>query len=224
LTWGKQIAKAISALSSLLWVGLAGYFVYIMRDSLSAVLVRLTGVEAFGVKFSMSGGQAMAAAIEMASKNPAWAVAVPEADRQRALDRANRERRVLEGAEILWVDDRPSNNRNEARMLRSFGAMITFACTTDEAIRALTLAVQQSQPFHLILSDVGREIPVSDPKAGLTMVPRLRDERFFQPVILYVGQLKPETGPPPGVCGITNRPDQLLHLVLDALSRVREAK
>jgi hypothetical protein len=37
---------------------------------------------------------------------------------------------LFEGAEILWVDDRPSNNRNEARMLRSFGALITFAATT----------------------------------------------------------------------------------------------
>ena len=63
------------------------------------------------------------------------------------MDLATKRRRVYEGAEILWVDDRPSNNRNESWMLRSFGALITFACTTDEALGAIRDANTESRPF-----------------------------------------------------------------------------
>lgn len=71
---------------------MAAYLFYLLRNVIPAALHRLTGLEAYGVKLSLSGGQAMAAAVEMARKNPEWRVDVPEADRQRALDRANRDR------------------------------------------------------------------------------------------------------------------------------------
>jgi CheY-like chemotaxis protein len=163
----------------------------------------------------------MDAAVELAQKHPDWPVEVPAADRKAALDRANTHRSLFEGAEVLWVDDRPSNNRNEARMLRSFGALITFSATTEEALHALGTAVDQHQPFDVVLSDINRALPTQDPTAGLSMLARLRDSGFSQPVIFYVGSLRPEAGVPPGAFGLTNRPDQLLQLVIDALSRVR---
>ena len=106
-------------------------------------------------------------------------------------------------------------------MMRSFGALITFAASTDEASRALQTAAEQHQPFDLILSDISRDIPAPDPTAGLTMLPPLRNAGFHQPVIFYVGKPKPDVGVPAGAFGVTNRPDQLLQLVIDALSRVR---
>jgi CheY-like chemotaxis protein len=148
-------------------------------------------------------------------------VEIPAADRKAALDRANASRSVFEGAEILWVDDRPSNNRNEARMLRSFGALITFAATSEEARRALKIGAEQHQPFDIIISDISRDLPAPDGTAGLTMLPRLREAGFLQPVIYYVGRTQPGAGVPADAFGLTNRPDQLLHLVIDALSRVR---
>ena len=113
----------------------------------------------------------MDAAIELAQKNPNRPVEVPAADRKAALDRANAHRSVFEGAEILWVEDGPSNNRNEARVLRSFGALTTFAATTDEALHALRISAEQHQPFDLILSDISCELPAPDPTAGLTTPP-----------------------------------------------------
>jgi CheY-like chemotaxis protein len=163
----------------------------------------------------------MSAAIEMARKGADPNLDVPAADRQRALERANRERALMEGAELLWVDDRPSNDRNEARMLRSFGALITFACTTEEALSALRNAAEQQQPFHLILSDIARDIPTPDPEAGIKMLDRLHDEKIFLPVIFYIARPKPGAPAPAGSLGLTNRPDQLLHLVLDGLARTR---
>jgi CheY-like chemotaxis protein len=146
---------------------------------------------------------------------------VPEADRKCALDRANRERSLLDGAELLWVDDVPSHNRNEGRMLRSFGAVITFACSTDEALAALRNAEEQLQPFHLILSDISRGPPDSEDDAGIRMLQRLHAERVFLPVVFYIAKPDLTKGTPPGAIGVTNRPDQLLHLVLDGLARTR---
>ena len=218
---GDEISHIIRAAAGALWVLLAAFVVWLLRQPLTALVSRLASFEAFGVKFALSGGSALDAAIELAEKNPAWPVEVPAADRKAAIDRANAHRSVFEGAEILWVDDRPSNNRNEARMLRSFGALITFAATTDEASRALQTAAEQHQPFDIILSDISRDLPTPDATAGLTMLPRLRNAGFHQPVIYYIGRPNPDAGVPAGAFGITNRPDQLLQLVVDALSRVR---
>jgi CheY-like chemotaxis protein len=220
---GDDITHIIGAIANLLWVFLAAFVVWLLRQPLKAAASRLASFEAFGVKFALSGGAALDAAIELAEKNPAWPVEVPTADRKAAVDRANANRSILEGAEILWVDDHPSNNRNEARMLRSFGALVTFAATTDEASRAVQTSAEQHQPFDIILSDISRDLPTPDPTAGLTMLPRLRNAGFHQPVIYYIGRPDADAGVPAGAFGITNRPDQLLHLVLDALSRVRRS-
>ena len=218
---GDEISHIIRAAAGLLWVLLAVYAVWLLRQPLTAAIGRLAGVEAFGVKFSLSGGAALNAAIELAQKNPDWPVEVPVAEREAALKRANAHRNLFEGAEILWVDDRPSNNRNEGRMLRSFGALVTFAATTDEALQALSSAAEQHQPFDMILSDISRDLPVPDTTAGLTMLPRLREAGYQQPVIIYIGRPNAAAGVPPGAFGSTNRPDQLLQLTIDALSRVR---
>jgi CheY-like chemotaxis protein len=215
------IAHIVGAVAAVLWVLVAAYALWILREPLTAAAGRLAGVEAFGVKLSLSGGAALNAAIELAQKNPDWPVEVPFADREAALERANTHRALFEGAEILWVDDRPSNNRNEARMLRSFGALVTFAATTEEALRALDTAAEQHQPFDIILSDISRDLPAPDPTAGLAMLPRLREAGFQQPVVFYVGRPEPAAGVPPDAFGLTNRPDQLLQLIVDALSRVR---
>jgi CheY-like chemotaxis protein len=218
---GDAVAHIIGAVTALLWVLLAAYVVWLFRQPLTAAVSRLAGFEAFGVKLALSGGAALDAAIELAQKHPDWPVEVPVADRKAALDRANANRSLLVGAEILWVDDRPSNNRNEARMLRSFGALITFAATTEEALRALQTGAEQHQTFDIIISDINRDLPKSDPNAGLAMLPAVHKAGFHQPIIFYVGRPEPGAGVPPGAFGLTNRPDQLLQLTIDALSRVR---
>ena len=114
----------MAALVSTAWAALAFYVVWLLRMSIVQGVNRLSGFEGWGMKFSLTGGQqAMTAAIAMAAKNANWTAQTTQAEGQRALDRASANRALLEGAEILWVDDRPSNNRNETRMLRSFGAL-----------------------------------------------------------------------------------------------------
>ena len=215
------IAKALGGVASVAWAGLAIYLVWLLRNSLVQALDRVSGLEAWGVKFALTGGrEAMSDAIAMAEKNKRWPVEGTDQERQRALDRADKRRRVYEGAEILWVDDRPSNNRNESRMLRSFGALITFACATDEALGAIRDANTESRPFDLVLSDISRDIPALNDRAGIDMLATFRSEGIVLPVILYVGNLKPGAAVPAGAFGITNRPDVLLTMVGEALTRM----
>jgi CheY-like chemotaxis protein len=220
--WGQQVAAVIGALVSLAWVAVAGYVIYLLRQTLPRAIGRLSGFEVYGVKLSLSASDAMAAAIELATKNERWDVVVPVADQTAALNRAKKESALLERAEILWVDDHPSNNRYEARMLRSFGAIITFASTTEDALAALAQATERHQPFHLILSDISRDFPLpADPKGGLAMLDRLKDAKVTLPVVLYVGSIDPAAGVPAGAFAVCNRPDHLLLYTLDALSRTR---
>ncbi len=219
---GEQIAKVILALSGLVWPALACYVVFLLRDHIKESVARLSNVEAFGLKVTMTNAQsAMIAAVDLAKKNPNWPVEVPETDGRRAIERAQKERGQLFGTEILWVDDHPRNNRNEARMFQTLGAFVTFATSAEEALCALREAATQMRPFQLVLSDMSRGGPTPDAAAGLKMLTCLRTKHVALPVIFYVGQLDQEKGVPPGAFGITNRPDQLLHLVLDAMERVR---
>lgn len=65
----------------------------------------------------------------------------------------------------------------------------------------------------LIVSDVGRD---DGSPGGLALLEGLRGAR---PVILYVGRVDRERGVPAGAFGITDRPDELLNLLMDALDR-----
>ena len=215
------IARVIGALTPLIWTLVAAYVFWLLRRPIGELIGRISGIEGFGLRFALSGGAAMDAAIELAQKTSQWPVEVPAGDRKAAIDRANANRKLFEGAEILWVDDQPSNNRNESRMLRSFGALVTFAVTTEEAVATLRAGTGQHQPYHVILSDISRDLPRPDPAAGLAMIPVVREAGFGQPVIFYVGRLLAGAGVPIGAFGVTNRPDQILQLLVDALSRVR---
>ncbi len=221
---GEGIAKALGGVASLSWTVVAIYVVWVLRASLIGTVNRLTGVEAWGVKFALTGGaQAMVQAFEIAAKNPKWTADASEQDRQAALEKAKTRRSVYEGAEVLWVDDRPSNNRNESRMLRSFGALITFACTTDEARDAIAAARVEARPFDLVLSDIARDIPPpANARAGLDMLAAFRKEGIALPVIFYVGSPKAGVGTPSYAFGLAYRPDVLLTLVGDALERTRQ--
>ena len=68
----------------------------------------------------------------------------------------------------------------------------------------------------LVISDIGREPGAED---GLELLPRLLDLGYEGRVIFYIGEYEPRLGIPVGAHGVTDRPDELLHLVLDVLER-----
>lgn len=130
-----------------------------------------------------------------------------------ALRRARAHVHLAEGARILWVDDAPIRSAKEAEVFTSLGADVTRARTTEEAVKRL-----RGEDFDLIISDIARG---DTPDEGVRALPRLRRHTPSTPVIFYVGTLRPDRGPPAGAFGITNDPEELVHLVFDALERVR---
>lgn len=128
-----------------------------------------------------------------------------------ALRRLERVHEVINGARILWIDDHPEWNSWEIACLEAAGASVRTVSTTQSALGFV------DHGYDAIVSDIDRE---GSTTAGLTALPSLRAAAPTTPIILYVGHVDP-LGVPVGAFGITDRPDELLHLVLDALERGR---
>jgi CheY-like chemotaxis protein len=127
--------------------------------------------------------------------------------------RANRISSILDGARLLWIDDKPDGNAGEAKLLRRLGITVDTAISSEEARQMLS-------KFHydVILSDIDREGRSDE---GLTFLASLIDTRLFRYTIFYVRRVDEDKPIPKGAFHITNQPDKLLHLIMDALERER---
>ena len=128
------------------------------------------------------------------------------------LRRAEIAERVLRGARLLWVDDRPEHNSWERELFHSFGAVVVPVESTRSALACL-----QNEAFHVAISDIHRH---DDPAGGLAGAGEIRAIAPDMPIVFYVLELA-STQSPNGAHGITNEPNELLHLVLDRLERAR---
>jgi CheY-like chemotaxis protein len=118
--------------------------------------------------------------------------------------------------EILWVDDRPGNNINERSALASLGMRCTLALSTDEALEKL-----RGSHFDVVISDMGRP---PDPQAGYTLLAAMREGGDQTPFVIYAGSNAPEhkeLARSHGALGSTNRPQELLDLVLRGVEASR---
>ena len=108
--------ELVKLIPSVLWFILALVFIKLFYKPIQhELLPRLSGLNVMGVEFSFVE-ESIDAAIELAQKSPQWKVEIPNLDKKRALNRAKKHLQTFRGAEILWVDDHPENNRNERRM------------------------------------------------------------------------------------------------------------
>ena len=197
----------IGQIAALLWVILAAFalvFGYYRRDELSRLFssVKLPG----GIEFTFR------AQLDAAISKRAPA-AVSDAARKRVLRRATRDFATTSGARILWVDDTPDGNLPERKVLRSLGIMIDLARTSEDGVAALGRA-----DYDLIISNMNREDHKNE---GARFLAQVRTAGRREPVVFYVMNLDPSRGTPGDAVGITNQPDELVHLVLDGLERVR---
>jgi CheY-like chemotaxis protein len=113
---------------------------------------------------------------------------------------------------ILWVDDRPDNNRHERLAFESLGLEIKLAESTDEAMRAL-----DSGRFGAIISDMGRR---EGPREGYKLLELVRVHDKRTPFFIYAGSRAPEherEAIARGAQGITNVASDLLNMVTEAL-------
>jgi CheY-like chemotaxis protein len=203
--------EVIRLIPSILWFLLILILVMLfyrpIRDDL---LPSLTSLKAGGVELSFVK-DSIDAALELAEKSPQWKVAVSSKDKEQALKRARKHLQVFHDAQFLWVDDHRENNLNEQLMFRQLKVKIQIAESTDDALNIL-----KNNHFDLVISDMGRG---DETTAGLKFLEQFRKEDKTTPFIFYVGVLDSEKGVPAQAFGITNRPDELLHLTLDALER-----
>ncbi len=172
------------------------------------VLPNLSSVKAFGVQLDLKPDDVRQAG---ATKG----IDVTSSEDSALYARAVRAQDVLRDAEALWVDDQPAVDVPERRLLHKIGLFVETARSTDEALAALRTGPGSGR-FEVVVTDMRRG---GDRSAGEALIRQMRAEGHEQPVILYVEELESGKGTPHGAFGITNRPDELLHLVIDALDR-----
>ncbi len=203
--------ELLKLIPSILWFLLVVVLIILFyRPIRDEMLPRLCAFKAIGVELSFVK-DSIDAALELAEKSPQWKVEIPPKDKEKALKRARKHLHVFRDAQFLWVDDHPENNFNEVVMFRQLKVRMQTAKSTTEALDVL-----KNGRFDLVISDMARGSEATD---GLKFLKQFRQTNETTPVIFYVGVFEPQKGVPAQAFGITNRPDELLHLSLDALER-----
>lgn len=212
------VVALIAILPQLVLFVLAGALAVRFRQPLGRLIEeRVSSVSALGFKVDLRPAEVnkavqdrMAPAMAVLAADSATNELEPTPLGEQVVDRAKRLATRIAGRTILWIDDHIEGNRIERRMLRQMGICAESVTTKDGASAVLN---DPADRIDLIISDIGRD---DGSPGGLALLDGLRAP---QPVILYVGRVERERGIPAGAFGITDRPDELLNLVMDALDR-----
>ena len=220
-----QLTQLMSAVTNLLavliWPGLILFLILRFRASISDFIGNLgevnfkaAGVEATARRRQVEAAVALGAAVTKQSQQSTGQIA-DLSDVAGALNDAvpnARAQRRLEGSHVLWVDDRPDNNRYERQALEALGVRFTLSISTEDALERL-----RRQKFDLIISDMGRP---PDQHAGYTLLDTLRGAGDRTPFVIYAGSRDPEhvkEAREHGALGCTNSAQELILLVTRAL-------
>lgn len=207
----QMLTELLKLIPSILWFFLVVVLIVLFYKPIREdLLPNLRAFKAMGVELSFVK-DSIDAALELAEKSPQWKVEVSPKDKEQALKRAKKHLPIFHDAQFLWVDDHPENNLNERRMFRQLRTEIDTARSTGEALEIL-----KNGHYDLVISDMERS---GEAAAGLKFLEQFRKVNKTTPVIFYIGVFDAKKGIPAQAFGITNRPDELLHLTLDALER-----
>jgi esterase/lipase superfamily enzyme/CheY-like chemotaxis protein len=118
----------------------------------------------------------------------------------------------LLGKKLLWVDDHPTNNKQDTERLSHLGATIEDALTTKKALSLL------DDTYHVVISDMTRG---RDREAGLDLLRAVRERGLRMPLVIYAaGAATTPTGRAraqrAGAFGCTDDPEELIEIVLEA--------
>jgi CheY-like chemotaxis protein len=138
---------------------------------------------------------------------------ISQREKTQVLRRANHASQVLQGAQILWIDDNPSNNLYERQLLRSLGVFVDLARSTEEALEMF-----QNTHYDIAISDMERN-GVKD--EGLRLLSEMQKRGINQSLIFYTWGIDYSRGTPAYAFAITDRPDYLLNYIIDVLERER---
>ena len=195
-------------LSALLPYAFAFLVIYLFKNQISKVLLpRLQSFKLGKLEIKFLGETVKKIAMERTNAE------LSDEDATGPLLRASMISVILDGARLLWIDDKPEGNAGETKLLRKLGVVVDTAVSSEDAREMLS-------KFHydVIVSDVDREGRSDE---GLTFLRSLIGTRLFRYTIFYVGHVDENKPIPVGAFNITNQPDKLLHLIMDALERER---
>lgn len=117
--------------------------------------------------------------------------------------------------ELLWVDDKPSNNAYERRAFEAIGISVHSSLTTDDAIGKLA-----GKSYDAIISDMSRP---GEPRAGYLLLDEIRRLGNRTPLFFYTSSNEPKHRDETlqhGGQGSTNDPWQLFVMVVKELLEV----
>ena len=168
--------------------------------SVRDVLSRVKGVEFSGVRIDIESAVESAAVAQNVTVSRRASRAVAE--------RLRRSQGRVAATRLLWIDDEPNGNKAEMKLLKGLGATIDLAHSSKDARERLAAAI-----YDIVLSDIKRGERDDE---GVRFLPEVSAALLEPPVIFYVTESK---GTPEGAFGIATRPDELMHLIVDALDR-----
>lgn len=196
----------IRLIPTFIWAAVILVIIFAFRRVIGErLLPRLQGVEAFGVKATFVQ-EALDRVAETAPTGGSQ-------ERTQVARRAERLASILKGASALLVNDHPDEMRQVVELLEGLDIAVTTVTSTDAALAAL-----DRRSFDVVISDMRRG---SGETEGLRLIESSVRRGIGRPTILTVAKYEPERGTPPFAFGITNRVDELLNLVFDALERER---
>ncbi len=200
-----DIALAVIAqIAAIVWAGVVLVVIVMYRKEIRQLLSKFSGFELAGFKASFP---AQDESLQKVTEK--YQLSVSKEQRERVLKRLRRAQGLLKDTRILWADDDPGSNIDERKLLRSFGATVDLARSTEEGLR-----MAEEEYYDIIISDISRRVG----EDGLVFLQKLRAKGNTTCLIFYVRDLT-DKGAPHSAFGITNRPDELLHYVVDALER-----
>jgi CheY-like chemotaxis protein len=120
----------------------------------------------------------------------------------------------IQNAQVLWVDDRPANNRYERETLEALGIRVDISTSTEDALDRM-----KWRSYDLVISDMGRP---PDQSAGYTLLDALRARGDEIPYVIYASSREPKhvaEARRHGAIGCTNSATELVGIVTDVLVR-----
>lgn len=207
------LAKLIETIPALAWVVFAGVVYFTIRRPLVLhILPRLTMVRGPGVELTLAD-DLLDKASENVSGTACSTTAVTASERRGVLGRLDHAASYLQDGRILWVDDVPENNRYLTRLFGEFGMQVDSARSTEEALHLLG-----HRSYDMVLTDIRRG---NDPQAGIRMLQEFRDHGINLPVVIHAAQFDSRLGIDSLAFAGTNRPDEVVHYVIDLMERIR---
>lgn len=205
----ETVLEVLRLIQASLWQLIAIVALILFRKPLTQRLQSLTTLKAGNLELGFA-----AAALEAAEPQ---GVETAERDRKGAAARAVAAQERCAGRTILWVDDNPEGNRSLAETYRRLlGVEFRFAEDTERALEFL----RRRPAITMVITDMRRG---DDEQAGLTLLRQMAAEQLQRPTVIYLSQVRPDLGIPPGAFAVTNRPDELLHSIIDTCERAHWA-